>query len=160
MQKRMAVLAALVLAAGFAAAVVAQEASDDEEAVKAIGGQWQDAWNGGDIDAIGALYAGDSDYVNLFGEWFKGREQIQASFSEIHSTAYKGAEISIETTSIQFIEPDVAVSDSVWEMTGLPEGTEAPSKGQSTAVMVKKEGDWKIVAHRARVPAPPLTPPE
>jgi uncharacterized protein (TIGR02246 family) len=159
MQKRMAVLAALVLAAGFAAVVVAQEASGDEEAVRALADQWQDAWNAGDMDAIGALYTDDADYVNVFGESAKGREEIQASFSET-STAYKGAKISIETTSVQFIEPDVAVSDSVWEMTGLPEGTEAPSKGQSTAVVVKKDGDWKIVAHRARVPAPPLLAPE
>jgi uncharacterized protein (TIGR02246 family) len=160
MQKRIVVLTAMLLAAALAPVVGAQEASDAEEAVKMVATQWQDAWNGGDMDALGALYAEDADYVDLFGRTFKGREQIQANFSEVHSTAYEGAKISIETTSVQFIEPDVAVSDSVWEMTGLPEGTEAPSKGQSTAVVVKKDGDWKIVAHRARVPAPPLLAPE
>jgi hypothetical protein len=29
-----------------------------------------------------------------------------------------------------------------------------PTKGQSTAVMVNQDGEWKIVAHRTRVPAP------
>jgi uncharacterized protein (TIGR02246 family) len=160
MQKRIVVLTAVLLAAALAPAVGAQEASDAEEAVKMVATQWQDAWNGGDMDAIGALYAEDSDYVDLFGETFKGREQIQANFTEIHSTVYNGGKISIETTSVQFVKPDVAVADSAWEMSGLAEAEGVPSKGVSTAVMVKQDEDWKIVAHRTRVPAPSILPKE
>jgi uncharacterized protein (TIGR02246 family) len=160
MQKRIVVLTAMLLAAALAPVVGAQEASDAEEAVKMVATQWQDAWNGGDMDALGALYAEDADYVDLFGRTFKGREQIQANFSEVHSTAYEGAKISIETTSVQFVKPDVAVSDSAWEVTGHAEAEGVPSKGVSTGVLVKQDGEWEIVAHRTRVPAPPILPQE
>ena len=54
-------------------------------------------------------------------------------------------------------KPDVAISDSNWALEGLPktEGPEMPSKGLSTAVIVKRDGEWKIAAHRTQVPSAP-----
>ncbi|MGD8895391.1 MAG: SgcJ/EcaC family oxidoreductase [Acidobacteriota bacterium] len=157
MRKGMIVLAVLALASGMTGLVVAQETTDEEAALKAVGSQWADAWNAGDMTAVGALYAEDADYVNFFGQSFKGREQIEASFAEVHEGVYKGSKISIETTAVRLVKPDVAISDSAWEMTGLPEveGPAMPSKGLSTAVMVKQDGEWKIAAHRTRVAAAP-----
>jgi uncharacterized protein (TIGR02246 family) len=130
--------------------------AEDEEAVKAVASQWADGWNAGDLPAVGALYADDSDMVNFFGESAKGRAEIEASFTEIHSTVYKGSKISIETTAVHFVKPDVAVSDTVWELSDVPktEGASAPTKGQSTVVVVKEGEAWKIVAHRTRIPTP------
>jgi uncharacterized protein (TIGR02246 family) len=144
-------LVALVLALGLAPAAGAQ----DEEAVKAIAVSWAEAWNAADMDALGALYAEESDYVSFFGEKTSGRAAIQAAFAEINSTIYKGTKISIETTALAFVKPDVAVSDTLWKLTDVPAGgPDLPTAGQSTAVMVKQDGAWKIVAHRARVPQP------
>lgn len=152
MRNWIAALAVLALALGLGSAAVA----DDADAVKAVATQWAEAWNAGDMEAVGALYADDSDYVNFFGQSVSGKAEIQASFSEIHSTVYKGSKISIETTSVQFVKPDVAVSDSVWELSNVPktEGPAMPTKGQSTAVMVNEGGAWKIAAHRTRIPTP------
>ena len=156
MRKGMIALAVLVLAAGVAGLVVAQETTDEEAAVKMVATKWADAWNAGDMTAVGALYAEDADYVNFFGQSVSGRAQVEASFSEVHSTVYKGSKIVIETTAVRLIKPDVAISDSDWEMTGLPdEGPGVPTKGASTAVMVKQDGEWKIAAHRTRVAAAP-----
>jgi uncharacterized protein (TIGR02246 family) len=157
MRNGMIALVVLALATGVAGFVVAQDASDDEKAVTMVASQWADAWNAGDMKAVGALYAEASDYVNFFGQSVTGREQIEASFTEIHATVYKGSKISIETTAVRFVKPDVVISDTAWEMTGLPkvEGPTVPSKGLSTAVMVKQDGQWKIAAHRTQVPSAP-----
>jgi uncharacterized protein (TIGR02246 family) len=149
MRNWIAALVTLVLAIGLAPAAGAQE----EDAVKSVAVSWAEAWNAGDMDGIGALYAEDSDYVNFFGEETSGRAAIQAAFAEINSTVYKGTKISIETVALKFVKPDVAISDSVWKLTGVPTGGPAlPTEGQSTAVMVKQDGAWKITAHRSRVP--------
>ena len=149
MRNWVAALVVLALAIGLASVARAQE----EEAVKALTAAWAEGWNAGDMDAIGALYAEDSDYINFFGEKTSGRAAIQAAFAEINSTAYKGTKISIEPAALTFVKPDVAISDTTWKITGLPAGAPAvPAAGQSTAVMVKQDGAWKIVAHRSRVP--------
>ena len=153
MRNWMAALVVLALAVGLTPVVGAQ--GGDEDAVKALTAAWAEGWNTGDMDAIGALYAEDSDYVNFFGETVSGRSAIQAAFAEINSTVYQGTKISIEPAALTFVKPDVAVSDTTWEITGLPAGApEVPTAGQSTAVMVKQDGAWKIVAHRSRVPQP------
>ena len=149
MRSWMATLVALALAIGLAPALEAQ----DEEAVKAVAVSWAEAWNAGDMDALGALYAEESDYVSFFGEKSNGRAAIQATFAEISSTVYEGTKISIETRTLTFVKPDVVVSDTDWSLTEVPaEAAALPTAGQSTAVMVKQDGAWKIVAHRARVP--------
>ena len=162
MRKWIAVLGAIALASGLAVAAGAQDASDDEEAVKSIAGNWAEAWNAGDMKAVGDLYTDDSDYVDLFGASHKGRVEIEASFSEINSSVYKGSKISIETNAVHFVKPDLAVSDAEWEVRDLPEaeGPAPPSKGQSTVVAAKQaDGQWKIVAHRSRVPQSPIPMP-
>jgi uncharacterized protein (TIGR02246 family) len=154
MRNWMTALVVLTLAVGLAPAAGAQDS--EEMAVQAVATSWAEAWNAGDMDAIGALYAEASDYVNFFGETVTGRSAIQAAFAEINSTVYKGTKISIEPAALTFIKPDVAVSDTTWEITGLPAGApKVPTAGQSTAVMVKQDGGWKIVAHRSRVPQQP-----
>ena len=146
-----AALAVLVLALGLAPSAGA----GDEEGVKAIAPAWAEAWNAGDMDAVAALYAEDADYVNFFGDTFKGVTAIQAAFAETHSAAYEGSKIEIETVAVSFITPDVAVTDSTWKLTGIPDGAPPlPTEGQSTAVAVKQGDTWKITAHRARVPQP------
>lgn len=154
MRSWMTALVVLVLAAGLAPVAGAQDG--DEDAVKGLPAAWAEAWNTNDMDALGALYAETSDYVGFFGETISGRSEIQGAFAEINSTIYKGTKISIDPVALTFIKPDVAVSDTVWKITGAPAGApDVPTAGQSTAVMVKQDGAWKIVAHRSRVPQPP-----
>ena len=144
-----AALAVLLLAVGLAPSAGA----GDEDGVKAIGPAWAEAWNAGDMDAVAALYAEDADYVNFFGETFKGAAAIQAAFAEINSTVYRGSKIEIEMVAVSLVKPDVAVTDSTWKVTGIPAGAPPlPTEGQSTVVAVKQGDAWKIASHRARVP--------
>jgi uncharacterized protein (TIGR02246 family) len=155
MRHWMAALVVLVLVAGLAPAAGA----GDEDDVKAIGQAWAEAWDAGDMDAIGALYAEDADYVNFFGERISGRAAIQAAFAELNSTVYKGTTIEVEPVAVSFIAPDVAVTDTVWKLAGVPDDAPPlPTEGQSTVVAVKQGDVWKIAAHRTRVPQSPVTP--
>jgi uncharacterized protein (TIGR02246 family) len=83
--------------------------------------------------------------------------QSGTSFADLMSTMFEGTKISIQMTATRFVKPDLAVGDSAWEITGLPEmeGETPPSKGTSTVVAVKQDGQWLITSHRSRVPAAP-----
>lgn len=83
--------------------------------------QWAEAWNRGDTKAIGDMYTGDADTIDFTGKAFKGREAIETSFVDLMSTMFEGTKISIQMTATRFVKPDLAVGDSAWEITGLPE---------------------------------------
>lgn len=163
MRKWMAVLAALMLAAVGAVAQAQDEgeASADEAAIRGIAGKWSEAWNGADMAAIVAMYADDADYVDIFGATHNGRAAIEAAFTATNSGPYKGTSVTIETVSVHFVKPDLAVTDSEWEVANLPEsdGPAPPSKGQSTLVLAKQGDEWVIAAHRTRIPQPPTPTP-
>ena len=88
---------------------------------------------------------------------------IEANFGAISFTIFSGSKISIESQAVHFVKPDLAVADSVWEFSDLPkaDGPAPPSKGQATVVAAKQaDGQWKIVAHRSRIPQSPIPAPE
>ncbi len=142
-----------MLAGVFSTALPAQESTEDQEAVSALATQWAEAWNRGDTQAIGDMYTDDADYIDTAGQAFKGREAIEASFAELMSTVFEGTKISIQMSASRFIKPDLVVGDSNWEITGLPEveGEAPPSKGITTIVAVKQDGEWLITSHRSRI---------
>lgn len=146
----------LVLAGMGAATVLAQEVSEDQKNIDRLATQWADAWNSQDIKAIAGLYTFDADYIAFTGEAFKGREAIEQTFAELSSGIFKGTKITIEMTGIHFIKPDLAVGDSSWALTDLPETEgETPTTGTSTVVVTKQDDQWLIAAHRSRIPAAP-----
>jgi uncharacterized protein (TIGR02246 family) len=147
-------IAVFMLAGVFSTALPAQEPTEDQEAVSALAPQWADAWNRGDAKAIGDMYTEDADLIEMSGQSVKGREAIEAAFADMMSTMFEGSKISIQMTATRFIKPDLVVGDSNWEITGLPEaeGEAPPSKGTSTIVAVKQDGQWLITTHRSRIP--------
>jgi uncharacterized protein (TIGR02246 family) len=153
MKKWTSLLVVTSLAVCVGALVSAQEATSPEDVFNELGAKWTEAWNKGDMESLSALYAEDADYVNMDGSAYKGREAIVQIFSE---SPYKGAQISIERMHIRLIKPNIMVGDSKWAFTGVAEveGQKPPTEGTSTAVVVNRDGNWVIVSHRSRIPAP------
>jgi uncharacterized protein (TIGR02246 family) len=143
-----------------ATAVLAQGTDGEEAAIQAVGERWTKAWDAGDVAAVTALYAADADYVDVYGRRAVGRPAIQTALAELTAGPYHGSHLELETVSTRFITPTLVVGDSRWELTLVPatEGEAPPTKGLSTVVFVKQGLDWKIVAHRTRVPYPPSPP--
>jgi uncharacterized protein (TIGR02246 family) len=134
-----------------------QDEGGDEAAVQAVAQKWIDAWNAGDMAGVAALYTEDADYEDVFGERHEGRAAIEQAFAEINSGPYQGSQLELETVATRMLSPTLAVSDTRWKMTGMPEGDgpAAPAEGLSTVVFVAQGGGWLITAHRSRVPYSP-----
>jgi uncharacterized protein (TIGR02246 family) len=58
--------------------------SDEAQVRKVIAG-FGDAWDRHDANAMAALHTEDVNFINIFGEWWKTRSQVEANLERIHS---------------------------------------------------------------------------
>lgn len=154
MRTRLASLAFLALSSLFCPALLHAQASRaaDENAIRGIETQWEAAWNRHDVPAMVSLVAPDADFVNLAGEWFKGREAFRKSLEVLHSGKVKESVWQAEKTDIKFLTPRIAVVHVYFNSRGErnPDGTPMPPRrGIFTRVEVKRGGQWLIVASQA-----------
>lgn len=64
----------LILSACFA---VQAQNTDGDAKIQAIGSSWELAWNEHDMKALGALFTGNADFVNVGARHWKGRKEIE-----------------------------------------------------------------------------------
>src|SRR3954454_21258093 len=72
----------------------------------------EDAWNGGDGQAFGAVYVEDASFVTIRGEHLRGREQIAGGHAGIFATTYAGSTNRMELIEARRIGENVVVSTS------------------------------------------------
>ena len=146
-------LAPLALAAGLSARPAsAADNAPDEAALKKRAEAFIAAFDKGDAKAVAAFWTADGDYVDETGRHMKGRDEIEKAFTDFFSEN-KGLKVQIQTESLRFVTPDVAVEDgitSVAEPDGAP-----PSRARYTVVHVKKDGQWMLSSVRDSPYAPP-----
>src|SRR5208282_506981 len=116
----LSLVCAIILVTG-----IVHAASSDEEAVRKVVNGFAEAWNRHDMDAFGALFAPDADFVNVGGVHWTGREAIQLNHAFLHgaipaSTAgvippqsaygiFKTSILTFKQVDVRFLRKDVAV---------------------------------------------------
>jgi len=131
-------------------------APTDEEMLSTLMDDFEAAWASGDAAAVAALFAEDGDSLTVNGHT-EGRAAVQEAYAQNFSGPFQGTTIDLETTSVRFLEPDVAVVDGTYQISGFkgPEGEDLGSAtGQWTAVDVKTDAGWRIGCSRPMVPVP------
>ncbi len=119
--------------------------SKDEAALIKNAEAFVEAFHKGDAKALAALWTTDGDYVGETGQSFKGREAIEKVFKELFAE-HKGLKVRIDSHSLRFVTPDVAVEDGVSAVMH-PDGG-PPSQARYTIVHVKKDGQWLLSSVR------------
>lgn len=141
-------LLGLIVVGAYAHHVWAQSA--DEAAIKKIEQIWDDNWNRHDPKGMAAVLAEDADFVNVNGEWFKGRSAFQAPMTRAHAMQFKDSTRTTLSTAVKFLTPDIAVVHSTWRISGdrRADGSllSQPREGVMTRVVVKRNGTWGVVA--------------
>jgi len=130
----------------------------DEKDVRAIGTQFQDAWNKADARMVADLFLTDGDYISSTGRTARGRAEVEKAFAEQWAGLYKGTKIAHTFTSVHFLRPDVAVADGAFEISGMKDASGkllATRSGLSTIVAVRKGDRWYVAALRGMVPSVP-----
>jgi uncharacterized protein (TIGR02246 family) len=132
------------------AALYAQKPGDEAKVRETVQ-KYMDARDHRSAQEIEALFTPDADQLVSSGEWRKGRADLVKG--TLASSQNTGGKRSITVTSVRFIDPDVAIADGRYELTGLTGGQ---SRSMWTTIIMKRASDgWSIAAIRNMLPAPP-----
>jgi uncharacterized protein (TIGR02246 family) len=118
-------------------------------------------WNKHDPTDMAYFWSVDGDLITPLGRKAKGLLEIQRLFADEHSKALKNSTYTNTSSSVRFLEPELALVDSDAEISGVtaPDGTVTTMKPHVTTLWRKSGGKWWIAATRAFVYVPPPPPP-
>ena len=144
-------------------AAAAPVAPADEKAVRALIEGFAQAYNRKDAAGVAALFTPDARIYDESGRVTEGRAAIRDRFTAAFA-AGPGLTLRLESSSIRFLTPDVAVEDGVAIPTPRPaEGAaskaaagpapEVPGPSHYTATHVRQGGTWLTAEVRDK-PAP------
>jgi uncharacterized protein (TIGR02246 family) len=126
----------------------AENGKDDNKAISKEGAAIEknaeafvEAFHKGDAVAVAALWTDDGEYTDSTGRRLKGREAIQKAFEQ-HFAENKGLKIRIDSLSLRFVTPDVAIEEGTTEVI-QPDGAPA-GRSRFSNVHVKKDGQWYL----------------
>jgi uncharacterized protein (TIGR02246 family) len=107
-----------------------------------------DAWNRHDLVAMGELYRSDADFVNIFGGYLRGRDEIVREHTERHKGMFAAARMATTAPAIRSLTPTLALARVGWTMRGItgPDGKPAPDReGLLLHVLERAGGEWAII---------------
>jgi uncharacterized protein (TIGR02246 family) len=144
---------AIVMIAAYQGSTSPLPSEQDQAAIRAIVAEYLQARERRDAQAIRALFTEDADQLTSSGDWRKGRDEVVRG--TLASSQQTGGQRTITIETVRFPQPDVAIADGRYELTGVNEGTR---KMWTSFVFVRNAGKWRIAAIRNMLPAPPAAP--
>lgn len=126
--------------------------TDATDAIRALLDVQERAWQAGDAEAFSHPTAPDIVFTNVVGLFSIGRAGFEAQHRHIFSTFYKGSTLTQSVERIIFVRPDVAIVNTLTEVTGfglLPPAIPASGATLTTRleqVLVRESGGWQIAA--------------
>jgi uncharacterized protein (TIGR02246 family) len=147
-------LPALVLSitVGSVSAAQPEDKAKDEAAIQKNGEAFVEALHKGDSKAMAAFWASDGDFTDMAGHQVKGREAIEKALAAAFAE-HKGLKVRVESLSLRFVTPEVAIEDGTTE--AVPAKGGPPSQTRYTIVHVKKDGQWLVSSLRNSPYIPP-----
>jgi uncharacterized protein (TIGR02246 family) len=109
---------------------------------------FQAVWNAHDMAALGALFDPQATFVNRFGHFVRGVEQIVALHVPIHQTIYRDSTLENELIDIDPVADGVAIIH-FWSR--LSAGAAHPAGAHVVAtlilaVLIRQNEAWRIRA--------------
>ncbi|WP_243318950.1 YybH family protein [Geothrix paludis] len=105
-------------------------------------------WNRHDMNAFGALFSADAEFVNVVGLWWKGRAEIQAAHEFTHQTLFRDSRLTIGEVFTRFPAPHLAIARCRWKLEGhvTPDGAPLPERNGILLNVLRQEGGgWFII---------------
>jgi uncharacterized protein (TIGR02246 family) len=113
----------------------------DKAAIQRNGEAFVEAFHKGDARALAAFWTPNGDYTDESGRQLKGREAIEKAFEQ-YLAENKGLKLRIESQSLRFLTPDVALEEGITEVISPNGGP--PSRDRYSIVHVRWEGQWRL----------------
>ena len=136
----------------------------DEAAVRNIPKAFAAAWAKHDGEQLARIMAEDVDFVDVAGDWLRGRADFALYHSRLLSVRFKEATITPLEISVRFLRPDLAVLHWSWRVEGDRNFDMTPRKprfGIFTMIAEKRGAEWLVtVAQNTNWIPPPNPDPE
>jgi len=119
----------------------------DEESVKRVINAFQDDFNDGSFKNAPSYTTSDWEHLNPGGGITKGRDDVLTEVRGVHQSFLKGVSMTIQSISIRFITPDVAIADVIHKISDyeFPVGVKHKNElNLKTYVVVKQKGKWLL----------------
>lgn len=115
-----------------------------EEAAAAF----QSAWNTHDMTALGDLFTTDATFVNRFGHYVRGVDEIIALHAPIHETVYRDSTLENEVIDVAHIGENAAVVHFWSRLSANAAHPAGPHQVDTVilAVLTRQETGWLICA--------------
>jgi len=81
----------------------------DEQALEALVGEVEQAWNAHDMSRFAACFAEDADFVNVRGWWWRGRGEIEPTHALLHETMFSDSFMELERAATKEVGAGVVV---------------------------------------------------
>ncbi len=109
---------------------------------------FQAVWNAHDMAALGGLFHPDATFVNRFGHFVRGVDEIVALHRPIHETIYRDSTLENEIIDVALIADGVAVVHFWSRLTVGPAHPAGPHAVDTLilAVTTLRDAAWRIQA--------------
>ena len=114
----------------------------EELAVKKVISDFADAWNSHDAKAMADLHTDDVNFIKLFGQWWKGRAEVEERLRSVHATAFAKSKMLVNIEQVRFLAPNTAVVHGTMELVDAP--PEMLGRCHSIRVLGEANGRWLI----------------
>jgi uncharacterized protein (TIGR02246 family) len=116
-------------------------------AIERLVKNYEDAWNRHDPKGLAANYDSDATWVNWFGAYYVGRDDIERHYDTVHTTYFKTSQYyTRQIEDIKFLTPTIAIAHV---RTGLSGDTRYPGQVfefRRMIVLTKHKNGWLIKA--------------
>lgn len=105
------------------------------------------AWNVHDMNALASLFSDNAEFINPLGTMSTGRAAVEAEHTQRHQGMFATSKMTMDTSSVRFITPEIAVVHFQWTVTGAtdPKGAAVPPfHGLTTLVTSRSDSKWQI----------------
>lgn len=125
----------------------------DEIFIKKTINEYVIGWNQSDANKFSEAFSSDADFINIFGQKFKGRSEIRDRHDLIFKTFLKNSKFKVVALDLKEIKSNNVVIVHVnWHVT-VPKEASLSQNNQSqdldgifTHVLTKESGKWLIIA--------------
>ncbi len=118
----------------------------EELAVKKVILDFSDAWNHHDAKAMADLHTDDVNFINIFGQWWKGRNEVEEGLRRGHSVAFAKSKMQIDIEQVKFLSANVAVAHGTMELLDAPPDT--LGRCHFIRVLVRGNGGGSLVVFK------------
>ena len=88
----------------------------DRDAIQDIIESYTKAWNDHEGKGFGEGYAKDADFVNIFGMYFVGKDEIEFRHVKILQSFLKDSKLDILSTKLREVQPGLVVAIVKWKV--------------------------------------------